>query len=130
MTEAQMDKSSKNSNGNNTHRSPAQEQGQKQRGRLQRKAQEAAPKVSEEKPHPFIGQELRVVLEDQRVIVGTLIAYLGLGDLLLQDALEERRYADGELNHRQLRLIAIPFKHVTAMHRRRPGNTPIAQVGA
>ncbi|KAG5508843.1 hypothetical protein JKF63_05346 [Porcisia hertigi] len=71
--------------------------------------------------HPFLGHELRVELSDGRVIVGTLIAYEGSGDLLLQAAIEQRVFKDGEVTLRGLNLLAIPFKHVKGLHRRKPG---------
>ncbi|KAG8346794.1 hypothetical protein ERJ75_001225500 [Trypanosoma vivax] len=86
------------------------------------------PEVTEEsgEPHPFLGREIRIELQDRRVIVGTLIAFLGFGDLLLKFAMEERRCADGELMQRPLSLVAIPMRHVVAMHRRQPGYPLIA----
>ncbi|GET87502.1 hypothetical protein, conserved [Leishmania tarentolae] len=78
-----------------------------------------------EERHPFLGRELRVELTDGRVIVGTLIAYEGSGDLLLQTAVEQRVFKDGEVTMRGLNLLAIPFKHVKGLHRRRPGVEPI-----
>ncbi|CBZ25319.1 conserved hypothetical protein [Leishmania mexicana MHOM/GT/2001/U1103] len=75
--------------------------------------------------HPFLGRELRVELTDGRVIVGTLIAYEGSGDLLLQAAVEQRVFKDGEVTMRGLNLLAIPFKHVKGLHRRQPGLGPI-----
>ncbi|KAG5504283.1 hypothetical protein JIQ42_06115 [Leishmania sp. Namibia] len=75
--------------------------------------------------HPFLGRELRVELTDGRVIVGTLIAYEGSGDLLLQAAVEQRVFKDGEVTMRGLNLLAIPFKYVKGLHRRQPGLRPI-----
>jgi N-alpha-acetyltransferase 38, NatC auxiliary subunit len=75
--------------------------------------------------HPFLGRELRVELTDGRVIVGTLIAYEGSGDLLLQAAVEQRAFKDGEITVRGLNLLAIPFKHVKTLHRRQEGLEPI-----
>ncbi|KAG5482064.1 hypothetical protein LSCM1_05780 [Leishmania martiniquensis] len=76
--------------------------------------------------HPFLGRELRVELTDGRVIAGTLIAYEGSGDLLLQAAVEQRVFKDGEVTMRGLNLLAIPFKYVKGLHRRQPGLRPIA----
>ncbi|ORC89871.1 uncharacterized protein TM35_000101390 [Trypanosoma theileri] len=87
-------------------------------------------KTVEEESHPFLGHELRVELSDHRVVVGTLIAYMGIGDLLLQNAVEQRRYADGELSWRPLTLVAVPMRFITAMHRRLPDCEPIALVEA
>ncbi|RNE95709.1 hypothetical protein TraAM80_10121 [Trypanosoma rangeli] len=87
-------------------------------------------KGTEAAPHPFLGRELRVELSDCRIIVGTLIAYIGLGDLLLQNVVEQRCYADGEMSWRSLSLLAIPWKHVTAMHRRLPDCEPISFIEA
>ncbi|AIN97008.1 hypothetical protein LPMP_161330 [Leishmania panamensis] len=75
--------------------------------------------------HPFLGRELRVELTDGRIIIGTLIAYEGSGDLLLQTAVEQRVFKDGEVTMRGLNLLAIPFKHVKGLHRRQPGLKPI-----
>lgn len=75
--------------------------------------------------HPFLGRELRVELKDGRVIVGTLIAYEGSGDLLLQAAVEQCVFKDGEVTMRGLNLLAIPFKYVKGLHRRQPGLEPI-----
>ncbi|KAK7194964.1 hypothetical protein NESM_000418900 [Novymonas esmeraldas] len=80
--------------------------------------------VAEE--HSFLNRELRVELVDGRVIVGTLIAYEGSGDLLLQSTVEQRVFKDGEVTLRGLNLLAIPFKHVKGLHRRVPGLEPIA----
>ncbi|RNF27470.1 uncharacterized protein Tco025E_00272 [Trypanosoma conorhini] len=99
-----------------------------QRGGSQKAAEPA--KEAAAAPHPFLGRELRVELADRRVIVGTLIAYMGLGDLLLQNAVEQRRYADGEMSWRSLSLLAVPWRHVTALHRRLPGCEPIAYAEA
>nr|CCC92261.1 conserved hypothetical protein [Trypanosoma congolense IL3000] len=109
------------------NKDPANAQEQVQKRRAQVENIREAPDT-ETNSHPFLGHELRVVLEDKRVIVGTLIAHLGRGDLLLRDALEERRYADGELNHRRLHLVAIPFRYVVAMHRRVPDHSSTEQV--
>lgn len=75
--------------------------------------------------HPFLGRELRVELTDGRIIVGTLIAYEGSGDLLLQAAVEQRAFKDGEVTVRGLNLLAVPFKHVKTLHRRQEGLEPI-----
>ncbi|KAH9582353.1 hypothetical protein LSM04_009068 [Trypanosoma melophagium] len=93
-------------------------------------AEKEMNKPVEEPLHPFLGREIRVELSDKRVVVGTLIAYMGIGDLLLQSAVEQRRYADGELSWRPLTLVAVPMRHVVAMHRRRPDCEPIALVEA
>lgn len=86
---------------------------------------EAAASAEAPAPHPFLGRELRVELTDDRVIVGTLIAYEGSGDLLLQSAVEQRAFKDGEITMRGLNLLAIPFRFVKSLHRRQPDNDPI-----
>lgn len=76
-------------------------------------------------PPPFLGRELRVELKDGRVVVGVLLAYQGSGDLLLQRVVEQRRLKDGFVTLRRLNLLAVPFKHVSKLHRRKDGETPI-----
>lgn len=78
--------------------------------------------------HPFLGRELRIELTDDRIIVGTLIAYEGCGDLLVQAAVEQRMSKDGEVSIRGLNLLAIPFKYVKGIHRREPGHEAIQVV--
>lgn len=73
----------------------------------------------------FLGKELRVGISDGRVDVGTLVAFQGSGDLLLEHVCEERRLKDGLVMVRRLNLLAIPFKHVTSLHRRKDGETPL-----
>lgn len=73
----------------------------------------------------FLGRELRVSISDGRVAVGTLVAFQGSGDLLLQKVLEQRRLKDGLVVVRRLNLLAIPFKHLTALHRRKEGEPPL-----
>ncbi|KPA78039.1 hypothetical protein ABB37_06785 [Leptomonas pyrrhocoris] len=85
----------------------------------------AANDTSVSDSHPFLGRELRVELTDGRVLVGTLIAYEGSGDLLLQAAVEQRTCTDGEVTVRGLNLLAVPFKHVKTLHRRQEGLEPI-----
>ncbi|EAN87814.1 hypothetical protein C3747_168g50 [Trypanosoma cruzi] len=106
----------------------APQQGRSLQQRGGQKPPEPSKAAEKALTHPFLGRELRVELVDRRILVGTLIAYMGLGDLLLQNAVEQRRYADGELSWRSLNLVAIPLKHVTAMHRRLPDCEPITFV--
>lgn len=80
---------------------------------------------------PFLGRELRVELVDGRVIVGTLLAYEGSGDLLFQAAIEERRYKDEQgsgVTLRGVNLLAVPFKCIKALHRRTEGAAPLMAV--
>lgn len=86
-----------------------------------------APAAEEPEAHqdPYLGRELRIELNDGRVIVGSLIAYEGCGDLLLQSAVEQRCSPDGALTHRGLNLLAVPFKYVKTLHRRAPGRSPV-----
>lgn len=74
---------------------------------------------------PFLGRELRVELKDGRVVVGVLLAYQGSGDLLLQRVVEQRRLKDGFVTLRRLNLLAVPFKHVAKLQRRKDGEAPI-----
>lgn len=79
--------------------------------------------------HPFLGRELRVELSDGRIIVGTLIAYEGSGSLLLQAAVEQRAFKDGEVTLCGLNLLAVPFQHIKSLHRRKEGLEPIVLPG-
>ncbi|KEG07372.1 hypothetical protein DQ04_10001020 [Trypanosoma grayi] len=117
MTNTKGAKNKKTSKGQVEQQQQQQQQGKKAAGEANGGA---------DVPHPFLGRELRVELTDRRVIAGTLIAFMGHGDLLLQNAVEQRCYADGEVSCRPLTLVAVPFQHVMAMHRRLPGCDPIA----
>ncbi|CCW64649.1 unnamed protein product [Phytomonas sp. EM1] len=84
---------------------------------------------------PFLGRELRVELSDGRVVVGTLVAYQGGGDLLLRECVEQRLYQgddnekmeEREVAVRGIDLLAIPFKYVKALHRRTAGQSAVWQ---
>lgn len=70
---------------------------------------------------PFLLHEVRVEIADGRVVVGTLLAFQGSGDLLLHEVVEQRRMKDDFVVIRRLNLIAIPYKHVRKLHKRRKG---------
>lgn len=75
---------------------------------------------------PFLGKEVRVEIGDGRIAVGVLLAHLGSGDVLLQRVLEQRRMKDGLVVIRRLNLLAIPFKHIKTIHRRKDDSiTPL-----
>lgn len=77
-------------------------------------------------PNPYLGSEMRVELHDGRVVVGTMIAHQGSGDILLQHVIEQRRHkADECVAVRYLNLLAIPFKHIKTLHKRREGEPPL-----
>lgn len=89
----------------------------------------STPEASAEPPNPFLGHELRVGLTDGRVLVGVLLAYEGSGDLLLQGAIEERAYQKEPttgVTVRDVNLLAIPFRCVKTLHRRRQGVEPLS----
>lgn len=73
----------------------------------------------------FLCREIRVGICDGRVAVGTLLAFQGGGDLMLQNVSEERTLKDGLVMVRHLSLLAIPFKYVTSLHRRKEGELPL-----
>ncbi|CCW71762.1 unnamed protein product [Phytomonas sp. Hart1] len=88
---------------------------------------------------------MRVKLRDGRVVVGTLVAYQGSGDILLRECVEQRFYnndedenhpnnntnngnmAEREVAIRGIDLLAIPFKYIETMHRRKEGQQTIWQ---
>eukprot|EP00796_Vickermania_ingenoplastis_P007598 gene7598-5359_t len=83
--------------------------------------------AAEPSASPFLGRELRVELKDGRVVVGLLLAYQGSGDMLLQRVVEQRRLKDGHVVLRRPPLLAIPFKHVVSVQRRKEGVPPEEQ---
>lgn len=95
----------------------------------QGKKQPKQPEPVPEPIAPFLGRELRVELTDGRILVGALLAYEGSGDLLLQGAIEERTYQNepaSGVTVRGVNLVAIPFKCVKSLHRRKDGVEPLA----
>ncbi|CAD2219457.1 LSM domain containing protein, putative [Angomonas deanei] len=85
---------------------------------------------------PFLGRELRVELTDGRVIVGVLLAYEGSGNLMLQGAVMQCQYKNNdvvlntnekEITLRTSNMMAVPFRYVKSMQRRKEGNTMVIQ---
>jgi small nuclear ribonucleoprotein (snRNP)-like protein len=71
---------------------------------------------------PFIDQEVRVALSDGRTMTGTIVAYLGSGDLILANVVETlplkaEKKSDQDIN-RLISQMTVPFRHIKGMQKR------------
>lgn len=87
-------------------------------------------------PNKFLGKELRIGLEDGRIIVGVLASFQGNGDMIVMNPTEFREFT-AEMNHgvaetgvKQSAMTAIPFKYVVSMHMRKAGVPSVSEVVA
>lgn len=93
----------------------------------------AATAVVAEAEAPFLKKEVRLELADGRVVVGTVVSFLGSGDMVLMEVTEFRSFTADE-NHgvaetciRQMSLMAVPFHCIVALHERKPGHATIME---
>lgn len=96
-------------------------------------SKKSAPESPPKPVSDFLGKEVRVGLKDGRYFTGIVASFQGNGDLVLFNAVAFREFSEAsnngvkETDIKHSGLLAIPFVHVTSLHKRVEGHTPISE---